>query len=841
MYFYEYFRSYKSYFWQWEDAAEVLAIPNSSTIVYRDLVQEILDIIEPQGIPPFGALLLAIVATNPNGKESLDTVLAIAKNTSYASNNKTLTEAISFLKMLSEIDKEYKRGKKRILLFQALFEDCHYITSITKSRSVVRYYKGKHYNVKKLENKGDLFESDFKKDFRTIALLEKKFPTLDLIIEKIASLPEIEEDIIISETEKKDSEDIITELIENSKTFHVGVLVKRIWSGLNIPLHSILPSQQPLGGVSDLTNKGDFDRLLLSEYANEDVLFLSRLANNEALYFHRETPPSDNNLHRIILIDISLKNWGTPKTIAFATMLAIAKHPKTDIVCTVFAIGDRCHPIEIDSIDSIIAGVQILEGCLNASKGLEMFFNEHGGYKNAEVFLITEASALKQKPMLKMVSTYNEYINYWVHPDIDGNIDVYRKQRKSKKHIQHLKVPIGELWKKKSEKIKTPTLEIPFENYPILFRPGTKIKEVLSTQDGEIFQVTGDRLLLRLYNKSKKHYEKGWEILYEDLPLISGKFEIGVLENGHYILLSFNIQSREITLINLNTKDIKKVNFNQWKSTVWNSFIFRNNKFHHTNMKGTWSIDSDGNIEKSEVGLRQLYKEREAELKVLNQRFGIISNSILKNVKEVFINEENNLIFNVHELCLNVGHHIKLDHPKSLLKKIRATKENNTDFIFKDGSRIMTKRSGMFVLQSSNKAIPKIYIPSMLNSGLGVAANNVFAGNEYYLKTSLYKVKLSNPGPNKLAVVKTIKELNAIGLKQAKEIVDGSVGELLGLHSKDAAENIVTQLESIDAEAHLIRRSRTTSKQFEKISTTNFFSKYINAFIQNIIAHGIED
>jgi len=68
------------------------------------LVQEILDTIEPQGIPPFGSLLLTMIATNPNGKELLDTVLAIAKNTHYGGNSRILTEAISFLKMLSEID-----------------------------------------------------------------------------------------------------------------------------------------------------------------------------------------------------------------------------------------------------------------------------------------------------------------------------------------------------------------------------------------------------------------------------------------------------------------------------------------------------------------------------------------------------------------------------------------------------------------------------------------------------------------------------------------------------------------------------------------------------------------
>ena len=58
------------------------------------------------------------------------------------------------------------------------------------------------------------------------------------------------------------------------------------------------------------------------------TVLMSRLANNESLFHHREVPPADNHYSRIILLDTTLKNWGTIKTISFATMLAIANHPK---------------------------------------------------------------------------------------------------------------------------------------------------------------------------------------------------------------------------------------------------------------------------------------------------------------------------------------------------------------------------------------------------------------------------------------------------------------------------------------------------------------------------------
>ncbi|MCZ8285212.1 MAG: hypothetical protein O9353_07115, partial [Bacteroidia bacterium] len=296
----------------------------------------------------------------------------------------------------------------------------------------------------------------FLQDFRVIALLNKRYPTPTSIINQIAGIPDMPEELILEESGQKPVEAFVNELVENVKTFHVGSLVKRIWSGLNIPVHSSLPSQQPLGGFSDITNKGDFDKLLLSEFANEDLLFMTRLANNEALYIQREVPPESNRLERVILIDVSLKNWGTPKTIAFATMLAIARHPKTTISCKAYVIGHDCHPIGIDSVHRLIDGLQIVEGGLHPARGLDAFFKQFPSAENREVFLITEPSTLKQGDMLRAMQEYQPLIHYVIYTDADGNIDVYKKQQNSKKHLQHLLLPLQSLWQKPKPKTQEP-------------------------------------------------------------------------------------------------------------------------------------------------------------------------------------------------------------------------------------------------------------------------------------------------------------------------------------------------------------------------------------------------
>ncbi|OFY83689.1 MAG: hypothetical protein A3F72_12810 [Bacteroidetes bacterium RIFCSPLOWO2_12_FULL_35_15] len=846
MVFTDYFQSYDNYFWQWEDNADVIAIPNENTIAYRELVIDVFEKIAPQGVPPFGSLLLAIIATNPKGTNSLDVVNIILSKVINQENKSTLNDAIAFLKLLAEVPQQYKEGKKRILLFQTIFERCHNIVSARNSKQIRDTYHTNKHGEGKISNKKEFSLQVFNKDFRTIGLLKNKFQDVNDIINKIASLPDFfEEPLVFTEniSEENDTTDFVDQLIANNKTFHVGSLVKRIWSGLNIPVHSALPSQQPLGGFSDLTNKGDFDKLLVSEFANDDIVFLSRLANNEALYIHREVPPTNNNLERIILLDVSLKNWGTPKAIAFATMLAIAKHPKTNIECKAFSIGNSCRPISIENIDTIIDGLQHLEGCLHSADGLEVFFKENPPNKNREIFLITEPSTLKNVGMLKAMNEYHAAINYWIYTDADGNIDVYKKQQNNKKHIQHIQLPIEALWKKESKNNSISQLRNEsLTNYPILVRNSMNLKKLISTSDGEVFQITGDKMLLRLFDKSVKIYEKGWEIMYENLPFIAGEFEMGVLPNGEHVLLMFNPQSKEIVLLNINTGEKKNILFIEWKSSATNSFAYHEQKFHHRNNKGVWSIGIDGKIEKDDTIDIEIFTKRGKELKDVAQKYSY-AQGVLKNIHHIYINELNNIVFNIHELVINKGYHIKLDKTNFLQRISVAQKIKDNKFVFDDGSSIEINRCGLLILKSSNSEIPIIYIPSVLDASLGVATEHEFAGNEYYYKESQNDVILLKPGPKVLETVRVIKESTSLGLIESRDLVNTTPTPLRISVSSNKANDIKSSLEGIGAKVQIktLNKSDEQQEEIEKITTTAFFEKHILSFINNIQVHGVKN
>ena len=81
----------------------------------------------------------------------------------------------------------------------------------------------------------------------------------------------------------------------------------------------------------------------------------------------------------------------------------------------------------------------------------------------------------------------------------------------------------------------------------------------------------------------------------------------------------------------------------------------------------------------------------------------------------------------------------------------------------------------------------------------GPAAGGAAAAEE---KTS-FDVVLTEAGPNKLKVVKAVKEACGLGLKEAKDLVDGAPSTLKEGLSKDEAENLKKLIEAEGAKVEL--------------------------------------
>jgi large subunit ribosomal protein L7/L12 len=87
---------------------------------------------------------------------------------------------------------------------------------------------------------------------------------------------------------------------------------------------------------------------------------------------------------------------------------------------------------------------------------------------------------------------------------------------------------------------------------------------------------------------------------------------------------------------------------------------------------------------------------------------------------------------------------------------------------------------------------------SVMVSGGGAAG----AGEAAAEKTT-FNVILKSPGGAKLAIVKLVKELTGLGLKEAKELVDAAPKAVKEGVAKEEAESLKKQLEEAGAEVEL--------------------------------------
>ncbi|WP_027136960.1 50S ribosomal protein L7/L12 [Gaetbulibacter saemankumensis] len=84
-----------------------------------------------------------------------------------------------------------------------------------------------------------------------------------------------------------------------------------------------------------------------------------------------------------------------------------------------------------------------------------------------------------------------------------------------------------------------------------------------------------------------------------------------------------------------------------------------------------------------------------------------------------------------------------------------------------------------------------------------VAVAGPAAGGEAEEAQTEFDVVLKAAGSSKLAVVKLVKELTGLGLKEAKELVDGAPSNIKEGVSKDEAEALKASLEEAGAEVEL--------------------------------------
>lgn len=442
-----YFQAPLSFFWRWGDGGAVVEWQDGRTLCYRKELESYLDALQDRGLPPLASVLLVIAACQDNWKQSPingEGLGELAEKLGEKLNPES-QEAISLLGRIHDLPKAFRGPETRGWLLKALFPDndpAHAAVSFLDTKEVLQTFRQGRIDAwlthVAIHEMADLLNDAL----HPLVLAAREFPTtqaLDTFVRTgLKNVPKPAE-IPVPSTTETETPTLIEELLEDNRTSGIAHLAQHLIAALHIPMQARGSNDMPIGGVSDITNKGNLDRLLLSELAQDDTTLMARLANNEALYLRREEPPMKLEKERIVLIDTTLRLWGMPKAFSVSAALACILTLRPGLSMRGFVLGGSHYlPADLASKDGILDVLGRLDTDLHCGDALADCLKEVGR-QGKEVILVTGQENIHSPEFAPLLTALQPQLDILIALGRTGQMEMFElKQGKRKLHSSAL-------------------------------------------------------------------------------------------------------------------------------------------------------------------------------------------------------------------------------------------------------------------------------------------------------------------------------------------------------------------------------------------------------------------
>lgn len=754
----KYFKPPTNYFWHWTESGYVIEWREGATICYREDLVDILKKLSQEGWPPLGSILMVLSACREQaGTAAADQgiIYAALRLIDFFEKNQlelkftkdSMAAAIRFLQLVAGLPVELRSGNNRTWLLYVIFrkvtakiksDDAAYFINVFNSGKIdnVVFWNEAIINSNVTTHTGKAFIDD-------MAWLQnalKEFPTLQELERAVRTgMPDVP-DAAEMEEPIQEKGDLLQQLEQDPNTAGLAQLTHRLVAALNIPMHAHGSSDQLFGGVSDITNRGNFDRLLLSELAHDDLSLMARLANNEALYLRREELPSHPEKQRILLIDTTIKMWGLPRVFAVSAALACARNNKAKAKVLSYALfGNAFKEVDLTTKDGVVHSLEQLDASLHCGRGLTVFMDQAKVGDDDEVFLVTEEEATHNGLFQSILASLKKPVNFLVTVNRNGQLQFYEYIKGRRKLLSEAKFDLQELLFNTKTKNRTRIIRSGTDNLPAIMRedpcplffPTSKIRFnadcFYELKKDHVVCVTIDQRVLYWDSRTR-----GAREIIEYLD--AGRFCFGAVGGSKIYILVYSGSTNYFRLyeVNLETNNVEITKLPETLTQV-TEMAFDAGYFHiKANDQwvsieaGTGTVDAGGNKLSKFDEIVQKYKNRPVNLshfkRLVNDGY-----TTLNSVKSVYINQDGELGFDERHVALKkhsgmiVIEHNQQDRNKGW--KVYKAKEVDASslelananlkisrFVWKDGSEVLADSRGFLHLRSSDSAIPEITI-----------------------------------------------------------------------------------------------------------------------------------
>jgi hypothetical protein len=411
--------------WRWSVDGETLVWADDRTIAFRAEVETVLRRLAPGGLPPFGAVALLLGAcrgdawadshgrqtiagygqlfgANPAAGDKAGAVKNTAKTLISHRMRAEVNALLTGFDAVGRLPAELRESPDaKALVAEVVFEASKNRSSADDAALVIRALdEGVSPDMLRcqLSDQDALPQFAQQVDGMSIGLQRVDAETLarraKTGLDESVQAPD--EDLAPPERVRQ----LLAELRDDPEMAGVARLASDLMAAVSIPRPLRLRDELAVGGVSDLTNRGPLDRLLVSELAHDDLTLAVRVAVNEALYLRRESPPREPPHRRAILLDAGIRMWGVPRVFAAAVALALAatNDPRAELAVFRAAAEGRVESVDLTSRRGLEAHLGVLEVAAHPGGSLAAFFerlrDEENGDEPADAVLITHPDAL---------------------------------------------------------------------------------------------------------------------------------------------------------------------------------------------------------------------------------------------------------------------------------------------------------------------------------------------------------------------------------------------------------------------------------------------------------------
>lgn len=740
----DYFRGSQHYFWCWAEEGNIVEWQNGDTLCYRDDLANLLSAVAEEGLPPIGTVLLLLGACQDRdlGLAEGSVKNAINGMAMDEQMRETLsgfsTQAFECLENIQSLPLSLRKGNNRIHLLNTLIGKILDKSDITASRAIAETLQSGLLDHLLVGNNLPLDRNTLTTDLENLCHLYSQIPgkqeLLNLLETGLKQAP-----IPSSIPEDEAPVDLLTALAEDPRTLGLARLSKRLLAAIHIPMRTTGVSDLPLGGVSDITNRGDFDRLLISELAQDQDVLSARLINNEALYLRREEPPNQAMRERVVLVDQTIRMWGIPRVFSISAALAFRQKTKGIAQQSTYGLsGFSIAKFNLTTQDGVLAALKPLHPHLHCGIVLENIQQllQKTSHQQ-EIIFITEAEAFQQAAFQAHFNKIKDKIDFVLLVRRNGEFKFYQYHKSNRKLLGSSKLDLDQLLFTRSSKPilnpdrpQTLPYALRLEVFPLYF-PALQFNyrreyAFMIPDQKSVLCITPDHRVLLWGGRDWEAGMAAKEILTQ---IQYGDYHFGYEHPDTVFILVRQANALQLYTIKLDTDHVQHTSIALDTVNSHFSIVYRDGYFKLFNYNHDYQIDpatsmlekldlpyQHKNIFQGHFSPANQYQHSAATIKsFVNSGY-----SILSNIKRVYINETGHLCLNDWQITI-AQNQLRLQKVEPGMIRFKEPRISHGEFRFQayshlayglktweDGSQAFVDKRGFLHLKSSDPSIPEI-------------------------------------------------------------------------------------------------------------------------------------